>query len=135
VGADDPVPVLGRHLAHGAVDGDAGVVDQDVELAVLVQHLADDPLAVGGHADVALVDGGPLVGGGELLGRVGAVGVADRDLDPPLGQAGAGGHSDPTGTTSDERDLPFHAGHQGASLLPGSYRVTRTISNEYKLAR
>jgi hypothetical protein len=24
---------------------------------------------------------------------------------------------------------------RGPSLLPGSYRVTRTISNEYKLAR
>ena len=69
----DPVPVLQRHLAHGPVDGDAGVVDQDVELPVLLQHLGDDPLAVGGHADVALVDGRPLMGGGELLGRVRAV--------------------------------------------------------------
>src|SRR5215211_8586726 len=119
VDVDDPVPVLHAHLADRLVDGDAGVVDQDVELALLVQHLGDHPLAVGGHADVALMDGGPLVGGGELLGRVGAVGVADRDLDPPLGQAGADGQPDPTGATSDERDLPFHAGHQGPPSCRG----------------
>jgi hypothetical protein len=52
---------------------------------VLLQHLLDDALAVGGDADVALMDGRALVGGGERLGRVGAVGVADRDPDPAVG--------------------------------------------------
>ena len=49
------VPVFGGHLAHRLVDGDTGVVDQDVELAVLVEHLPDDALAVLVRADVALV--------------------------------------------------------------------------------
>src|SRR5215204_2606812 len=123
VDMDDPVPVLHRHLADGAVDGDAGVVDQDVQLPVLLQHLGDDPLAVGGDADVALVDSRPLMGGGELLGRVRAVGVADRHLDPAVGEAGADRQPDPPGASGDERDLSVHAGHQGAlppaGVLPG----------------
>ena len=40
------VPVLDRHLHGHLVDGDAGVVDEDVEAAVLVEHLLDDPAAV-----------------------------------------------------------------------------------------
>src|SRR5918998_6497357 len=39
VDVDDPSPVVVGHLQHGAVDGDAGVVDQDVEPAVLLDHL------------------------------------------------------------------------------------------------
>src|SRR4029453_18021418 len=116
VDVDDPVPVLHAHLADRAVDGDAGVVDQDVQAAVLLEHLLDDPLTVGRDPDVALMDGRSLVVGGELLGRVGAVGVADGDLDPAVGEAAADGQPDPSGTTGDERNLPFHAGHEGPSL-------------------
>jgi hypothetical protein len=110
---NDPVPVLHAHLADGAVDGDAGVVDQDVQPAVLLEHLLDDPFAVGGDADVALVDGRPLVGGGERLGRVGPVGVADGHLHPPAGEPGADRQADPAGSAGDERDLTVHAGHKG----------------------
>jgi hypothetical protein len=39
------------------VDGDAGVVDQDVESAVLVEYLAHDAGAVVVGADVAVVHG------------------------------------------------------------------------------
>jgi NAD(P)-dependent dehydrogenase (short-subunit alcohol dehydrogenase family) len=80
----------------------------------VLQHLVDDPLAVGGDAEVALVDGRSLVRGRELLGRVGAVGVADRDLDPAFGEPGADRQPDPAGTAGDERDLTVHAGHMGA---------------------
>ena len=52
----DAIPVVGGHPAHGAVDGDAGVVDEDVDPAVLLEHLGDHALAVGDGADVALVD-------------------------------------------------------------------------------
>src|SRR5215217_733554 len=115
VNSDHPVPVLGRHLADGAVDGDAGVVDQDVQLPVLLQHLGDDPLAVGGDADVALVDGRPLVGGGELLGRVRAAGIPDGHLDAALGEPGADRQPDPAGASGDERDLPVHTCHVRSS--------------------
>ena len=43
---DNVVPLFRGHLADGLVHGDAGVVDQDVQLPVLVEHLADDADAV-----------------------------------------------------------------------------------------
>src|SRR4029453_4822808 len=78
---------------------------------MLLQHLGDDPFTVGGDADVALVNGGPLMGGRERLGGVGAAGVADRHLDPAVGEAAADGQPDPAGAAGDERNLPFHTGH------------------------
>src|SRR5215211_2528513 len=114
VDVDHPVPVLHRHLADRAVDRDAGVVDQDIQLPVLVQHLPDDPLAVGGNPDVALMDGRALVRGGELLGRVGAVGVADRHPGPPFGEPVADRQADPAGAASHKRDLTVHTGHKEA---------------------
>ena len=56
VDVDDLAPVVVGHLEHGPVGGDARVVDQDVEPAVLVDDLLDRPPAVVGIADVALVD-------------------------------------------------------------------------------
>ena len=49
------VPVGRRHLRNGLVDRDARVVDEDVEPAVLLDHLLDDALAVLRVADVALM--------------------------------------------------------------------------------
>ena len=69
VDLDDPVPVLDGHLADGLVQGDAGVVDQDVEAAVGVEDLLDHPFAVFGGADVALVHAGAGVVGDELRRR------------------------------------------------------------------
>jgi hypothetical protein len=54
-------PVLVGHLGHGPVDRDAGVVHQDVDPALLVDHLVQHPAAVIGIADVALVNGDPQV--------------------------------------------------------------------------
>jgi hypothetical protein len=45
-----------RIRGHRPVHGDAGVVDEDVEPSVLVDHLADDASAVGRIGDVALVN-------------------------------------------------------------------------------
>ena len=61
VDRDDLLPVLVGHLGHGPVDGDAGVVHQDVDPALLVDHLEQHPTAVIGIADVALVNGDPQV--------------------------------------------------------------------------
>jgi hypothetical protein len=47
--------VLVGHLQHGLVDRDPRVVDQDVEPAVLFDHLGDRAPAVIRRADVALV--------------------------------------------------------------------------------
>ena len=49
------VPVAGGHLRDGFVDRDARVVDEDVQPAVLLDHLLDYALAVLRVADVALV--------------------------------------------------------------------------------
>ena len=57
VDAEDFVPVVDAHFPDGPVDGDAGVVDEDVQAAVLVDDFFDDALAVVGVADVALVQG------------------------------------------------------------------------------
>src|SRR6266851_4111696 len=62
VDRDDLLPVLVGHLGHGPVDGDPGVVHQDVEPAVLVDHLVQHPAAVIGLTDVAVVHGDPPIG-------------------------------------------------------------------------
>jgi hypothetical protein len=41
IDAQDLVPVVDRHAQNRRVHGDAGVVDEDVEPAVLLDHLAD----------------------------------------------------------------------------------------------
>ena len=71
VDVDHPAPVVVGHLEHGPVDGDAGVVDQDVQPAVLLDHLGDGAAAVVGGGDVAAVDGDVAVrvGAGEVLGE------------------------------------------------------------------
>src|ERR1035438_1416483 len=46
------LPALVGHLGHGPVDGDARVVDHDVEPAVLVDHLAHDTPAIISVADI-----------------------------------------------------------------------------------
>ena len=57
VDAQDFVPVVDAHLPDGPVDGDAGVVDEDVQAAVLLDDFLNDALAVLGVADVALMQG------------------------------------------------------------------------------
>src|SRR5664280_807911 len=51
------VPFFYGHLHGHLVHGDTGVVDQDVDAAVLVEDLLDHPAAVFRFGDVALVDG------------------------------------------------------------------------------
>jgi hypothetical protein len=56
VDRDHLVPILVGHLQHGLVNRDAGVVDQDIEAAVLLDHVRHGAPAILGRADVALVD-------------------------------------------------------------------------------
>jgi hypothetical protein len=55
VHAQHLVPVVDGHLPDRPVDGDAGIVDQDVQATVLVDHLVHDTLAVVKVAHVALM--------------------------------------------------------------------------------
>ena len=99
------------HLADGLVHGDAGVVDQDVELAVGVEDFADDPLAVFGRADVALVDAGAGVGLAEVVGGVLAARVARRDRDAAGGEPVADRQPDTAHAAGDQRNLSGHVCH------------------------
>src|SRR5918997_6509283 len=106
---DDPAPVVVGHLQHGAVDGDARVVDQDVEPAVLLDDLGDGAPAVVGVRDVALVHGEALVGEvaaellAEALGGLVVAAVAGGDVGALGGHAAADGRTDPPGAAGHER--------------------------------
>ena len=108
VDAQDLVPVVDAHLPDGAVDGDAGVVDEDVEAAVLVDDFLDDALAVVGVADVALVQRQRAAVGLDRLAQfVGAClvgGVAGADDGARRGEAVADRGADAAGAAGDQRD-------------------------------
>src|SRR2546423_10082128 len=118
VDVDDVVPFLGTHLAHRLVHRDAGVVDQDVQLPVPLEHLGDDPLAVLVAADVALVDAHAVVGVlvAELLGRVPVGRVPGRDLHAAVHQPFADGQPDPADSSGDQGDLAVHFCHGVTSV-------------------
>jgi hypothetical protein len=63
VGVDDLVPLLGGHAVHGAVAGDAGVVDQHLDRSQVLLDLGD---AGGDRVEVADVE---LVGGDAVCVR------------------------------------------------------------------
>ena len=137
VDRDDLLPVLVGHLGHGPVDGDAGVVHQDVDPAVVVDHLAQHPAAVIGVTDVALVHGDPPV---RILGGHARPGTSPR----PRGRA-----SKPAATcapwlasswqmaapmprvppvTSATRPWIMPGGADGAGSLPSSLGVAVVMS-------
>ncbi len=109
VDVDDLAPVLVAHLEHRPVGGDAGVVDQDVEPAVLLDHLGDAATAVLGRADVAPVHRQAPVGEGvgegpgELLGGLLVAAVAGGDVGALGRQAAADRRSDAPGPAGHER--------------------------------
>jgi len=113
VDRDDLLPVLVGHLGHGPVDGDTGVVDEDVDPAVLLFHLAQHPAAVIGVADVALVNGDPQVWvlranvGQELLRGLVVVPEAGRDVRALVGQFMADGGADTAGAAGDKCHPPL----------------------------
>src|SRR5439155_9744612 len=107
VDGDDADPVLVTHLGHGLVDGDPGVVDQDVQAAVLLDDFAHHAPAVFRHADVSVVDGDRARVLGvhvfrELLGRLVLPPVTGGDVRALLGQAVAYGGPDAAGPPSDQ---------------------------------
>ena len=66
IDGDHALPVFIGHLGGGPVDGDPGVIHQDVEAAVLIDDVVYDAPAVVGQADVAFVQRAELV---RVLGR------------------------------------------------------------------
>ena len=110
----------GIHLPHRLVDGDAGVVDQDVHVPVPVEDLAEDAEDVLVVAHVALVDAHAPVGVlvGELPGVVVPGRVAGRHRDAAVEQPLADGQPDAAGPAGDHRDLPVHVTHGVPPMLP-----------------
>src|SRR5690242_15044581 len=110
VDRDHPQPVVVGHLGHGPVDGDPGVVDQDVQPAALVDDLTQDAAAIIGVADVPLVHADLLSGviGGhalvELLRALAVPPVARRHIRARPGQLAADGGAYPAGTPGDQGD-------------------------------
>src|SRR6185295_3645767 len=90
------------------VDGDARVVDEDVQAAVLVDHLLNDTLAIVPFAHVALVQRQrPSVGLdrlAQLVGPLAVRGEAGPDHRARGGEAAADRRTDPTGPSGDQCD-------------------------------
>ena len=102
------VPVGRGHLRDRLVDRDARVVDEDVEPAVLLDHLLDYALAVLRVADVALVQRKRASLGLDRLAQfVGARlirGVAGCDSRAVRGECVADRRADPPGAAGDQGD-------------------------------
>ena len=98
-----------RHLV------DAGVVDQDVEMAVSLDGGVDDGLGVGGLGDVALDGDGLAAGGGDglddLVGAGLAGGVVDDDGRAVGGQRLGDGGADALGGAGDDGDFSGKLAH------------------------
>ena len=101
VGPDDVVPVVVRHPVHGAVAGDAGVVDQDVDGAEVgfdLRHAIPDRLEI---ADVELVD--PDAGAvGKFLRPLVVAAIIRRHLAAGLHQRDGDRLADATGSARDQ---------------------------------
>src|ERR1700760_4322178 len=99
------MPVFYGHLADRAVDGDAGVVDQVVNVTVLLEDLGDHALAVLGNTNIALVDRARQPVAGELfaqsLGRVAIAGVPRGHMDARRRQSVGDGLPDATCSAGD----------------------------------
>ena len=94
-----------RHLVDGGIKRVAGVVDQDVHLAPLVDHLLHQLIGHARLCQIAAEDQRLTLDlPRSLLGHV-CVEVIDQDLRALLGQELRGGAPDPTGRAGDDRDL------------------------------
>jgi len=91
VDGEDLVPVSRGQVQGELVDRDAGVVDEDVEPTVLIDHFPHHPPAVLGLGDIPLVNREPhrstetaLEIGGEGLGAFGVAAVSGGQDGPSL---------------------------------------------------
>ena len=68
--ADNVVPLLLGHVEDHPVAQDAGDVDQDVELAELLDRLIDEPLAARHARDIHVIGDRLAAGGHDLLDHI-----------------------------------------------------------------
>ncbi len=108
---EHPLEPVVAHLVDRRVERVAGVVDEDVDLAPLVDHLLDELV---GHARLGQIAGEhervAVDLGGRLLGDV-AVEVVDQHLGALLGEQLRGRASDAACRAGDDRDLAVENCH------------------------
>ena len=122
---------------------DAGVVDEDVEAAEVLDGGVDDALGFGGLGDVATDGDGLATGGGDgdddgvRAGLAG--GVVDDDGGAFGGERFGDGGSDTLGCASDDCDftcelahiyIPFHYSLNFRDLVSGLFRPRSLSSGE-----
>src|SRR5664280_2789615 len=144
VHGNDLVPLLHRHLHRHLVHGDTGIVDQDVDPPVLVEHLLDHPAAVVWVGHVALVDcraPGPvevtLELFDELLCPFPVPAVPGGNRGALAGQAPADSGADPPGPSGDQCDSPREllADHSGGWFNNGRADVLHEVPSRWMFMR
>ena len=106
VGGEQPIQRLGVQLCRRAEPGEAGVVDQDVDVA----DLLGEPQRFCGFAQVGGHESGRAAGVFDLGDHRAATGgvAAVHDHGGPLGgQLHGGGPADSRRRAGDQRDLAF----------------------------
>ena len=116
---DHVAPVLVRHPRQQPVTGQARVVDEDVELAGLL----DQALGLVGVGDVGL-DSPAARFLGDRLGLVGARAVADHDLGTAARELERDRPADAARAAGDEGSLPFERG-EAVRQCPASPAASR----------
>jgi len=111
VNVEHPLEPLVAHLVNRRVERVAGVVDEDVDLAPLVDHLLDELIGDAGPGQITL-EYERLAGdlGGGLLGDV-AVEIVDQHLRALLGEEFRGRAADAAGRAGHDRDLAVEDCH------------------------
>jgi len=112
VDVHDLVPVVERDVDGGAADRDAGVVDQDVDLAVRRDHGVEHVLHRALVGDVHRARLGAAVRQGDRLGGVAcrrSVVVGQHDDRADARERGADGLAEPVAAAGDHRDLAVQA--------------------------
>ena len=116
---EDVVPLLVGHVLDGAVPGEAGVVDDDVEAAEGLDRGADEAVAEIRRGHVAGADRGRAAevsdGGGGLLGGSG-VEVVDHDAGALARQLERDGPADAPARPRHDGDFPVQLGHDPLPL-------------------
>ena len=100
---------VGIGIVDRAADGDAGIVDEDVEPAEILGDVLHQLVDVGGGGLVGLVGAGvDALGfqfGDDGFGLVGGGDIADGDIGAFIGEGAGAGRADAARTAGDEGNL------------------------------
>src|ERR1019366_380996 len=133
VDRDHLVPILVGHLQDRLVDRDPGIVDQDVEPPMRVNHFLDGAATVLARTDITLVDTRVDVMAAQLVqqlaGTLSVPAVTGGDDRALLGKAAADRRSDTPRAAGHERD----ASVQSSPAVVGRERLGsgRWVSNSH----